>query len=581
MNWQGLKARPAHSVSVCLQTPDVHHIEQGNRQWLVLGGTAESVMPSSQGEGRGETFEERLCRQDGDVTVILVKSQSDSPVSVDLWRGLSSGHDLYLSVSSYGKFIVADNFSDLITQIPLAERHLAAHAAVDHMLFRTVPGEETYLTNVYRLGHGSHLRFDCKDGRFVHRHFEKIIQRSFPLPYTQQIDLVDDGLESVLSKYRGSPSVAGLFSGGVDSTLNQSYLNTDNDAINLVPSLLSEEWQFQANYASRAAKLLGVKVFEIPVLQENMHQQMADMSRRVGLPLRDYNIGMYVHAFSRDWKRYVIGERADALFGAVGTRIIKVWDSAPRIVLEPLTSLLASATDGRVALRAKQLQVAATQLKRSIDDPWGYGALMSCHGFADFDFLKEIFGEATVADRLDARARYVRDRVELSSGSSHDLKHLELAHWVDYFCEDGVIRIRQLAHSYGKVLICPYLSGPVVRSALSVPPAERFIRGMSTKHLLKAVLKKRVPNYPIRRRKGITGIRFCDHYPNGDLSRIWEDAPLPDFLPKSRAEQLRNGALEGPLGPDSHAWNLVAWSLWRKYVLSNEDLTPAGQMWMF
>ncbi len=581
MDWQELKARPARTVSVCLQTPEVVEIAANHCHWFILGAQSEDSEQLQAQAGTSEPFEEGICRSLGDAAVIKVSSREGEPDLVEFWKGLSSGYDLYVSAASDSKLIASDNYADLVAQISPGERHVAPHAPIDHMLFRTVPGEETYLVNVYRIGHGTHVRFECQTGHFVQRQYHKITDQAVNASYSQMIDLVDDGLEKVLGKECGNSNTAGLFSGGVDSTLNQSYLGKSNGAINLVPPALSDEWTFQAKYASQTAKQLGIDLLELPVFRENMLDQMSDMTRRVGLPLRDYNMGMYIPAFLHDWNRYVIGERADALFGAVGTRIIKLLDTAPPIVLNPTTALFAATAGGRIQLRAQQINTARNQLRRALDDPWGYGALMSCFGYADFEFLKEIFGAATVTDRLASRSAYVRERMEPTGSLSPEMKHLEFAHWVDYFCEDGAIRIRQLAHSFAKTLICPYLSGPVVRSALGVHANERFIRGLNTKHLLKAVLKKRVPNYPTKRRKGITGVRLKDHYPNGDLAVLWEDAPIPEFLPSTYAAELRRYPLHGPLGPGSQGWNLVAWALWTKHVLHNDELQPHGQIWMF
>ncbi len=577
MNAQAFLRVFPQTLKVCLQGSPRQQWDAGSSTWLSLGATREAV--STLESHAGDTAAEAdFCTQFGDVTVIRIHLEGGLPVSVDIWKGITSCYDLFYTFHPEHGAIVCDNVADLLSFLPVVERRIAPHAAIDHMLFRTVPGDVSYIEGVHRLGGGTHLSIDFKAGSFETNQFDTLAARDLILDPERQLDGLEAGLESALGPMRGQPSVAGLFSGGVDSTVIHSFLNADNGALNLVPGSFSAEWEFQKDYASTTADLLSVPLETLPVLSGDIRAQVDDMTVRLGVPLRDVKTGMYAEAFTTRFEGYTIGERADALFGAVGTRLVGIADRFPLFLLAPAATALGKLARGRVKVRADQLSDVATQLGQTLEDPWGYASMMACDGYTDFALLEEIFGKSALERRLLARQEFTRSRVELDSGLSPALRHLEFAHWIDYFCEDVLLRIRQLAHTYGKTLICPFLAKPVVNAALSVSPKHRYLKGIQTKHLLKSLLRRRVPQYPHERRKGITGISMAEIYRQGHFADFWDEHVIPDFVPERLRKSIQSSCKENypsaALGQVT--WHVMSWALWQSQVLKNGDLTPRG-----
>jgi hypothetical protein len=77
---------------------------------------------------------------------------------------------------------------------------------------------------------------------------------------------------------------------------------------------------------------------------------------------------------------------------------------------------------------------------------------------------------------------------------------------------------------------------------MSVPTAERYVKALTAKHLLKGALKRRLPDYPVHQKKGITSMRIPATYRGEDRSAIWEEYPVPDFIPERHRDAVRTFA---------------------------------------
>jgi hypothetical protein len=154
--------------------------------------------------------------------------------------------------------------------------------------------------------------------------------------------------------------------------------------------------------------------------------------------------------------------------------------------------------------------------------------------------------------------------------------HLELAHWIDLWCEDATAFIRQLAFSHRKRIHLPFLTRPLVAMAMSVPTHERYARGFEPKYLLKQALKRRLPGYPVNQKKGITSMRIPPTYQGQNRSAIWEEYPVPDFIPGTHQAAVKS--FQSPL---SHS--ALCYALLTKRVMRNAKLTrvPGTQVLEF
>jgi hypothetical protein len=166
-------------------------------------------------------------------------------------------------------------------------------------------------------------------------------------------------------------------------------------------------------------------------------------------------------------------------------------------------------------------------------------------------------------ERLDYAARRVRLFAPREERFS---RHVELDQWLEIF-SDPMLPDRHLANAYGKTVFTPYAAGSVVRRALEVPVGQRYVRGLQAKHLLKQVLKGRLPRYPINQRKLGTGLPFERYYTRGPLSKIWERYEVPELFRGDARQRLVTH-------PSQTTWNAITWAIWQEQVVRNPALAP-------
>lgn len=274
---------------------------------------------------------------------------------------------------------------------------------------------------------------------------------------------------------------------------------------------------------------------------------------------------MFRSAFMLDFQVYVSAWEADHLFGdGVGLARIASFFSSP--VGLSMLSLGTTLTPAMARQRWRLLLPIAQSLGQDPASISGYWAHFAA--FADRSIVESAFGQETVRDRLHARLDHVLRLVTLSAPETDTFgRHMEMAHWQTYLCDDAFMHMRQVAHGLGKTLLSPFHTHRVLSAALQVPAAERYIQGFRSKYLLKLLLKKRLPSYSIDQRKAGANVPGKRYYTSGPLSDIWERYPVPDCFDGDIRQQIVD--YTGPI-----TWHAIAYAIWQEKVLRNGDLQP-------
>jgi hypothetical protein len=184
------------------------------------------------------------------------------------------------------------------------------------------------------------------------------------------------------------------------------------------------------------------------------------------------------------------------------------------------------------------------------------------------DFL----GPDVVSDRLRARHRLLADQVGDLSGFSgtfdveREWGHLAWVlcspYWRHYF--------RQQATAFGKSLVCPFAQRDLMKAALSLPLGERSPKNGPLKALLRDILAKRVPGYPVNGPKGGNGVPRTRYCTTGPLAGFFEGRRGPWALPPGIRPHLRK-----PTWKTSGAiMNLAVLSLWEESCLETDNPPP-------
>ena len=269
---------------------------------------------------------------------------------------------------------------------------------------------------------------------------------------------------------------------------------------------------------------------------------------------------MFNAAYDRPYDTFFMGEGSDALLG-VGMRLARVaaWLSNPVTV-----ALLRKSLDkgpGRLRYRIGQLHDAASRLRMPVG-PRSY-ALASA-GSLTADELAETLGMDVVLTALEAKLRYVEERVEIETPPRDRVtSNFEYRHWA-FTLADPLIVERHQAQGRGKALINPFGAPEVITAAHAVPPKRRYVRRLRGKYLVKEVLQRRLPSYPIDQRKGHTALPFQRFYETGPLSDVWDQYGVPAiFRGPARDRVVAGGRL---------TWQAIAYTVWDAHVAANPAL---------
>lgn len=556
---------------VVVADPSVRTMDRADTSWILLGGDAADWQPLA-GDTNGTTdLESRICQRVSDATIIKLRRAGGRPVVLDMWKGLTSSYEAFYAVRRNGDVLVSDHFRNIVALLPPEERAPSEEAIVDHFLFRSVYGDGSYCKLVKRAGHGEHVTVDLASGRTTARVFVRMVDQAEQRPMREHVERLNQTLEDVLAPLRPRAGVANQFSGGIDSTLVQTYLKPTVPALNIVPD--TPEFRCETEYAERAAGLLGIPLDQMRVREGDYARELEQTIEAMGMPPNHEVMALERPVYeSSGHRQYVIGQFAGSVFGKDGsnkTRLGWLLRSAPgRLALE----FAAGLTRRRPALhhRLETLEEIARSLNAEPGSPSGFAGQHLV--WADRQLVDRLFGPHLIRDRLIERVAYAARRVRLFAPEQPRLfRHIELDQWVETF-SDPMLPDRHLANAYGKTVFTPYAAGPVVQRAFEVPVRQRYLRGFQAKHLLKQVLNTRLPSYPVNQPKLGTGLPFVRYYTNGPLSKIWDRYDVPELF---RGEARQRVVAH----PSWTTWNAITWAIWQEKVVRNAALAPiAGSL---
>jgi hypothetical protein len=500
-----------------------------------------------------------------DGVLIGVTLHDGTPTVVRAFRAAASSYDLFFAETDRGALLLTDQFARALAVIPRDERRVSRAIVADHLLFRAVPGAQTYVEAVGRLGHGEEIVWRPGEAQPSRRLRQTLGSRDSLVPGAR--DVVDQILEEVIRPLASLDGVENMLSGGVDSTLVHTYLGRSVPSVS--GALTSAEFAFEIDYARQASALLGNQHRMVQLEEDAYLGELERCVDGMALPPHHLQTVLLDAVFRSGGARFVTAQFADSLFGLdVDVAVNRIWKSRWLWQLATGNALLIRAVRATGVRKASTLLRVGEELSRSTHDPRGFAMGFGVH--TDMDLAIEILGADLVARRLQARLEYVERRLEGGvprSGSASS--HLHAGHWIHFFCDETISLWRQAALARGRVVHCPFTSRRVCEAALAIPSPERYVRHGRAKHVLKDLLARRLPAYPVDQRKGSSGLPFARFWMSGPLHGVTERYPWPDFVEPA----LRRRLVDEPrwLG-----WNIFTLALWEQRVLKGASSLPAA-----
>ncbi|MEA2002270.1 MAG: asparagine synthase-related protein [Actinomycetota bacterium] len=539
---------------------DTRRVDVAGGTWFTVGLDSNQLDQLARG-GSDPAIADRLVRAQRDAMIVLVAVESEGPVSVGAWKGLLAGRDIFFAVLDSGSVIVSDHFRNVISFVPPGKRAPGDDALLEHYLCGWVYDRGTYSDAVDRIAAGDRLHIDLRSGDVSIELIDRMMTSSDAGALPGAIEGVEAALEEIMAPLRDDPDVSMTFSGGVDSTLLATFLDDRAPLVTMTTD--TPEFHGETEYALAAARLLNRKLTPAPLVESNYEAMLNDSIDRMATPAQHYVTPLLAALYLRPETTYILGEGADSVFGSGRgmQRVSGAMASAPaRAALGLLQHI-----PGTIGGRSSQILAYATRYAQPRDSTEGQtGRALT---FGDTSLVESIVGEAAVNRVLESHMEVIRQRVEMEAPASHRfLSHLEMIQWRNTLGDLATVD-RLLANASGKRVVMPFTSPRVVSELARVPVAQRYIKGLAGKWMLKEILSKRVPGYAVNQRKYATGLPFERYYQSGPLSGIWDRYDVPEFIsPAIRASVVAK--------PTAMTWNAITHAIWSERIERNANLRP-------
>jgi hypothetical protein len=187
--------------------------------------------------------------------------------------------------------------------------------------------------------------------------------------------------------------------------------------------------------------------------------------------------------------------------------------------------------------------------------------------FADWDAVRDCFGDRAVADAASGRRAYL-DRLDVGDSP------LDRLHAAGYLGEaaDSASLWTTLFNCAGADLLCPFLDSRMLRLAVNLPPAVRY-RFRRPKDLLKRALERVAPRELARRKKlGFGQPIFEWLSPGGQLRPLVEEIGDHDFIEPAALARAKER-------PNWFLYSLLCYDVWHKtFVERSPHPTPTTRV---
>lgn len=479
---------------------------------------------------------DRIRSLPGEYSVVFVDTSATTPVRA--FRSITSAFDVfYCERPTDGTMVVGDHFRDVLAELTVANRTVASSVPVEQLLFGTVPNG-SYVEEIGRLGHGERLEWTVRSPP------ETTLVDT--LSVDERIDAttakrrVDRQLRRALSAERFDEPVATMLSGGVDSTLLHTYLDTDATVSGVFDS---PEFEFEAEYARQASELLGSTHEFLSFEEQDYRTYLEAAIDAVGQPLLLPQDVMMDRVFAEsDYQTYQNGGFADGVFGTGDAALAYLGQ-----YLGPVSGVIPEVSGELAALKhsADKLTRPATALD-------GIGMNFRIH--ANQAHVAEIVGQRAVDAAKRNRLQYTADRVAIDTGTGYG-PHIHLGHLIEYFHDVILVTWRHAAHARRKSVLAPFVGREFLETALSVPATGRYARFtvppfenptqfVQYKYVTKDLLAERLPAYNTKKAKGHSLLPGKRYLGSGPLADIFDAYAIPAFIPDEYHEFVRNGTEE-------------------------------------
>jgi asparagine synthase (glutamine-hydrolysing) len=473
---------------------------------------------------------------------------------------------LYAEVN--GQLVFGSEFTALL-QHPDISREIQPEAIDAYLSFMCVPAPLTAYRSIRKLEPGHWLRW---------RKGEITIERYWQPDFSQKLDISEEEAgeraieilrDSVKVRLMSEVPLGAFLSGGIDSSAVVALMAQESNEKVKTFSIGFEEQDFsELHHARRVAEWVGADHHEF-IVRPDAIEILPLLVEHYGEPYADSS-AVPTYYVARETRKHVTvalnGDGGDESFAGyeryAAMQLAENYRKVPEFVRKSVkvgVGLIPTSELGRSRLRSGKRFLEAASLPK-VDR---YLRWMSIF---DAAAKSSLYSDAFKSETTSGYAKSLLEPWFVRSNGSGFVDASLLADLMTYLPNDLLVKVDIATMAVSLEARSPFLDHHVIEFAASLP--EKFkLRGLTTKYLLKKVLRKLLPSENLDRRKMGFGVPI-GHWFRGKMQPFLREVVLSEkalnrglFRPET-VRQLVDQHTEGKRDYSHQLWTLLMLELW-------------------
>jgi asparagine synthase (glutamine-hydrolysing) len=474
---------------------------------------------------------------------------------------------LYAQVN--GHFIFGSEFSALL-QHPDVSRDIDAEALHHYLSFMCVPAPLTAYRAIRKLEPGHSLRYrkgEIKTERYWQPDFSKKVDISEAEAGERAIEILRD---AVKVRLMSEVPLGAFLSGGIDSSAVVALMSEVSSAPVKTFSIGFEEQDFsELHHARRVAEHVGADHHEF-IVRPDALEVLPILVEHYGEPYADSS-AIPTYYVARETRKHVTvalnGDGGDESFAGyeryAAMRLAERYHRIPAVlrdtVVRQAIELIPSSETKRSRVRDVKRFIQAASLEK-------VERYLRWVSVFDTEAKQDLYSEDFQRETQRLSAANMLDPWFAQANGSGVVDAALLTDIMTYLPNDLLVKVDIATMAVSLEARSPFLDHHVMEFAASLP--EKFkLRGLTTKYLLKRVLKKLLPAENLNRRKMGFGVPI-GHWFRGRLQPFLRETLLAEvalkrglFKPEA-VKQLVELHTRGERDYSHQLWTLLMLELW-------------------
>lgn len=434
-----------------------------------------------------------------------------------------------LYAQANGQLIFGSEFSALLLH-PDIGRDVDFQALDHYLSFMCVPAPLTAYRSIQKLEPGHTLRWrkgTLTVERYWQPDFSKKIVVSEEEAGERAIEILRD---SVRVRLMSEVPLGAFLSGGIDSSAVVALMSeVSSDPVKTFSIGFEEQDFSELHHARRVAEHVGADHHEF-IVRPDALEVLPLLVEHYGEPFADSS-AIPTYYVARETRKHVTvalnGDGGDESFAGyeryAAMRLAEVYYRLPAIMrgslVEPAVGLIPTSEGRRSRVRDAKRFLRAASLPK-VDRYLRWVSVF------DRDAKADLYSESFKNETANAHASALLDPWFAKANGAGIVDAAQLADIMTYLPNDLLVKVDIATMAVSLEARSPFLDHHVIEFAASLP--ERLkLRGLTTKYLLKRVLKKLLPAENLQRRKMGFGVPI-GHWFRGKLQPFLRETLLSE-----------------------------------------------------